>query len=482
MDISVNYEPVWALFRAKRFREAEDVCKQLVRANPLDAQGWVLLAEALMHQGFGHAAQRLFNRAWLLDPQAAWVEPVTKALKSIPKGDERFDIEGLLHVPRVTITAAVLAGDEEQSIADCLSSLLGAVDEIVVFPTSTDRTADIARQVEGVRVVPIVWRDDFAAARNEGLAHIHTDWVIWLDADERLLPEDTACVREAAGIFHAHPRLPILHIWHLNRVRDAIIHDFSQVRMFPLRPGVRYWGRVHEQVGTAAGVFQDDTYRRQVKIRYLHDGYDPDVVAGKGKLERNLRLLRLMLDEEPDNPGHWLFYGRESLAAGLEEQGHHALLEALRLAAVQPRFGRLLDIYKLLVELLMKRKLWDEAERVCRQAQEANPHFPDAHYWLAQIRMKQAESLYREAEADIRKAQEALATYRGSVTADYRIGEWLAEMALADIAFRGGKWSEARKLYAKHAHRPETRQRALSRLAWMDQEGAGPGRKAKPDA
>ncbi|MCD1259109.1 tetratricopeptide repeat protein [Paenibacillus athensensis] len=480
MEAALNYEPVRKLFQAKRFREAEEPCKQLVRANPLDAQSWVLLAEALLHQGFGRAARRLFERAWLLDPQAIWVEAAKQALGRTPDGDERFDIEGLLHVPRVTITAAVLAGNEEQSIADCLLSLEGAVDEIVVFATGADRTAEIAGQIAGVRVVPLAWQDHFAATRNEAMTYLHTDWVIWFDADERLLPEDASCVREAAGVFHTHPLLPVLHIWHLNKMRDTVVHDFSQVRLFPLRPGVRYWGRVHEQVGTNAGLYADDTYRRPVKIRYLHDGYDPDVVVRTGKLERNLRLLRLMLDEEPDNPGHWLFYGRESLLAGLDEEAERALLEALRLAAEQPRFGRVLDIYNLLVQLSMKRGNWEEAERWCREALEVNPDFPDAFFWLAQVQMKQAEALYREAEKGVRQAQRSLATYRGGVTADYRIGAWMAEMTLADIAFRSGKWSEARKLYARHMHRPEAQQLALKRLAWMDKEGAGPGRDAKP--
>jgi hypothetical protein len=63
-----------------------------------------------------------------------------------------------------------------------------------------------------------------------------------------------------------------------------------------------------------------------------------------------------MIGEEPDNPGHWLYYGRESLGVGKEEQALEALLEAERLGLLIPTFGRLQDVYKLLFQIMMERK------------------------------------------------------------------------------------------------------------------------------
>ena len=92
--------------------------------------------------------------------------------------------------------------------------------------SSTDDTRRIALQYPKVKVVPIVWEDNFEAARNIGLQHVQTDWVIWIDADEVLIPEDVNAIREVAGVFHHLSIIPALHVWHLNQVKGTIQHDF----------------------------------------------------------------------------------------------------------------------------------------------------------------------------------------------------------------------------------------------------------------
>jgi hypothetical protein len=124
--------------RQKRYAEAERLAAAAVRTAPLDGQGWVMLGEALQHQGFGYAARRVFDRAWLLDPEAAWVPRVHAALQQVPDGSPRGDVEALLQVKPVTVAAAIIAGNEERCIARCLQSLQGAIDEIVLIDSSTD--------------------------------------------------------------------------------------------------------------------------------------------------------------------------------------------------------------------------------------------------------------------------------------------------------------------------------------------------------
>lgn len=448
-----TYAAIIEHLQQQRYKEAEVEAKDLIRNNPLEAQAWVFLGEALMRQGNGLAAKRVFNRAWLLDPEAAWVKSVYEALERTPEGEERVDIEGLLHVPKVTVAAAILARNEEQRIEKCITALYEAVDEIILVDSSTDSTREIASKFSKVKVVSIEWRDHFAAARNEGLNHLQSDWVLWVDTDELLLEEDVSTVREIAGIFHHHQTPPVLHIWHLNQIRGEVHHDFSQTRMFPMKRGLQFWGRIHEQISGPLGIYQEETYRRAVRIRFLHDGYDPSVIKKKNKLERNLRLLKMMIEEEPNDPGNWLFFGRESLLVGQEEQALEALLEAERIGLQTPRFGRMLDVYKLLTHYYMSRKDWKQAETTCLKALEHNNQFPDAHFLLAQIRMKQADELYLQADFHLKKAKTTIKEYRGSVSADYQIGQWKADLAVADLAIRAGKLAEARHIYHVQAKR-----------------------------
>ena len=101
------------------------------------------------------------------------------------------------------LSAALIARDEEASIRDCLASLDGVVDEIVVYDTgSRDATVALARTA-GARVIEGAWQDDFALARNRALDACRGRWVLSIDADEWL--EDRAAA--AAAI---RPRLAAL--------------------------------------------------------------------------------------------------------------------------------------------------------------------------------------------------------------------------------------------------------------------------------
>ena len=88
----------------------------------------------------------------------------------------------------IRISLCLIARDEERFLPGCLASVSGVVDEIVLADTgSTDRTVEIARAA-GATVVHHAWDEDFSAARNAALAAATGDWILLLDADERLAP------------------------------------------------------------------------------------------------------------------------------------------------------------------------------------------------------------------------------------------------------------------------------------------------------
>ncbi len=85
------------------------------------------------------------------------------------------------------LTAIILTKNEEKNIADCIASVQWA-DEVVVFDSfSQDRTAEIAREA-GATVFQHPFRN-FARQRNAALDAVDSDWVFFVDADERATPE-----------------------------------------------------------------------------------------------------------------------------------------------------------------------------------------------------------------------------------------------------------------------------------------------------
>jgi glycosyltransferase involved in cell wall biosynthesis len=85
------------------------------------------------------------------------------------------------------LSAFVIVHNEERHLADCLSSLREVADEVVVLDDgSTDRTVAIARDA-GARVATRPF-DDFGHQKQAALELTTGDWVLSIDADERLTP------------------------------------------------------------------------------------------------------------------------------------------------------------------------------------------------------------------------------------------------------------------------------------------------------
>jgi glycosyltransferase involved in cell wall biosynthesis len=89
-----------------------------------------------------------------------------------------------------TISLCLIVKNEEQTLEHCLSSVQDIPDEIIIVDTgSTDRTREISAKWTP-HVVDFEWIDDFAAARNASFAYATQEYILWLDADDILAPED----------------------------------------------------------------------------------------------------------------------------------------------------------------------------------------------------------------------------------------------------------------------------------------------------
>ena len=208
--------------------------------------------------------------------------------------------------PRLTI--CLIVKNEEKFLAQCLKSIRNLAQQIIVVDTgSTDRTVEIAKGF-GAEIHPFAWCDDFSAARNAALEHATGDWILMLDADEELPEAEHEKLR--ADIKKSDVialRLPLI-----NREHEAEGQNFVP-RLFRNAPGVHYFGRIHEQIfpsllplgkswglKTAFGTAQ-----------LLHHGYTKEMVRDRDKIERNLKLLRQAVEENPTDANLMMNFGLE---------------------------------------------------------------------------------------------------------------------------------------------------------------------------
>lgn len=228
-------------------------------------------------------------------------------------------------------------------LPECLASVRGAVDEIVLVDTgSRDRTREIALAA-GAKLVERPWDDDFAAPRNLALAHATGAFVLQLDADERLAPGAGAALRAAVR----RPAFDVGLVWlHNASRRDAPAPEVlsGALRLGPpvrlprlLRraPDLRYDGIVHESV--AEWVAARRGRLANVDAHLLHLGYLPEVHRSRDKRERNLALLRRRAELEPESITPLSYLAAELLASGDTAAAADAAERGWALLDRQPR-------------------------------------------------------------------------------------------------------------------------------------------------
>jgi glycosyltransferase involved in cell wall biosynthesis len=202
---------------------------------------------------------------------------------------------------RTKVSLTMIVRDEEANLPRCLEAVRGVFDEIVVVDTgSTDRTAEIARSF-GARVFDFVWVDDFAAARNAALARATGDYAFWLDADDVVEPHQVATLRALIESLRFDQDWAYVVRCACDPGEDGSGGEtvVDHIRLFPLREGLRWTYRVHEQILPALR-------RAKIPVRWTdltvrHTGYVDRALRAR-KLRRDEAILREELAERPEDP------------------------------------------------------------------------------------------------------------------------------------------------------------------------------------
>jgi Glycosyl transferase family 2 len=134
---------------------------------------------------------------------------------------------------RTPVSACLIVQNEQERLPACLASLDFCDETIVVDGGSHDRTVQCALAA-GARVIESPWRG-YAAQRNVALEHASHDWVIEIDADERITPG----LRQEIETFLRDPpqdldvaALPIRHVFLGRRLGPSVRYPTYRIRMF----------------------------------------------------------------------------------------------------------------------------------------------------------------------------------------------------------------------------------------------------------
>jgi glycosyltransferase involved in cell wall biosynthesis len=246
-------------------------------------------------------------------------------------------------VSRLTLSLVVIAKDEEPMLADCLRSVRGLADELLVVldDRTQDRTAEIAL-THGARLGSFTYDEQagaLAAARNTAAAHVTTSWALWLDADERLTPYGRYAVGMAMAAVEQGAAVDGFAFLLANR--QLVDGETTSVGPSNVRLGrsdLRWSGsRIHSELridgDPHAGRWRLIT--GDTSIDHFGYGYSPDVMAAK--VERNLRLLLMDVADNPRDGQAWSYLAELFGQLGRRREAATAARNALKTGMLRRR-------------------------------------------------------------------------------------------------------------------------------------------------
>ncbi len=177
------------------------------------------------------------------------------------------------------LSTCLIVKNEFKNLKELLPQLKEFSDEIVVVDTgSTDGSYEFLKKNTNIKQYKIEWEDDFSKARNFSIKKATKDFILWIDADDRI--DDTR------NFLKIKKNLSYNSIYAIKILNSNDNSFFYQLRIFPNRKDIKFYGKVHEQL-----IFNKEKYKvKYLDVKIIHKGYENRENLIK-KHERNIKIL-----------------------------------------------------------------------------------------------------------------------------------------------------------------------------------------------
>lgn len=150
------------------------------------------------------------------------------------------------------ISLIILAGNEEQMIVDCLKTCNWVEEIILVAANSTDQTVSLAKKtISNIKIVKTFdeYNKNFSKWRNLGFKSTTKDWILYIDADERITPKLKNNITKVVNSKskYTHYAIPRANHFLGQRVRHGGTYPDYVKRLFKKDFFKGYKGVLHEQ-------------------------------------------------------------------------------------------------------------------------------------------------------------------------------------------------------------------------------------------
>ena len=235
-----------------------------------------------------------------------------------------------------TLCLAMIVRDEETNLREWLPAASTFCDEIVIVDTgSTDGTITLLESLP-IRLFHQPWAFDFALHRNFGLDRVTSDWILILDADERL---DEAGWTSLPPLISVEQNLAYLfQVKNYHTSGDLSSFDLmSSYRLFRNGYGIRYEGAVHNQLAPAIerACIEHSKGTAHADLVIEHFGYALDKQAMRAKQTRIYSMVKQQLALTPDD-SYYLYHLLTICLATQQFQEAREAVEHLDIETLRP--------------------------------------------------------------------------------------------------------------------------------------------------
>ncbi|WP_368914565.1 glycosyltransferase [Exiguobacterium acetylicum] len=273
------------------------------------------------------------------------------------------------------ISLCMIVKDEEKVLERCLTSVKDCIDEIIIVDTgSKDKSVEISKKYTN-KVFDFVWKDDFSEARNFAASKANGEWILVLDADEYVEPENLKeTIRKLKNNEERYEMYTVNIINFIGEQGESTAQH-KHTRIYKNNKTIKFSRSIHEQLVQNSADFKG---MAESNLTVYHSGYLKNVVTEKDKNNRNQLLLDKVWQSDR-NAFDEFNYGNEYRLRGELESALNSYINA---------FNNKKD-FSLewvpfcvcnLVECLIELKKFDEALQVIKDAEKVYCNTADFIY------------------------------------------------------------------------------------------------------
>lgn len=202
-----------------------------------------------------------------------------------------------------SISLCMIVKNEEEVLANCLESVKDICDEIIIVDTgSIDNTKEVARKFTD-KIYDFTWIDDFSAARNYSFSLATKEYILWLDADDVILPEEQKKFKKLKKNLHSKiDAVSMIYVTATDENGNPTFY-YRRNRLVKRSKGFKWIGAVHEYLAVSGNILEAD-----ISIHHLKKNKKPD----PDSIGRNLRIYENRIKNgEEFSPRDLFYYANE---------------------------------------------------------------------------------------------------------------------------------------------------------------------------